>query len=143
MLPRSLIENPQCKYRGFYPMQALKALVIFMGVLIVAGMALLVYGLVTRTGGDGRVAGEGAMTTGGVAAGDPAGTVPLEPFGTLELSIPDGCSLAGSELAGERLVVRVTGQVERGCQQLVIVDLASGRELGRLKAVPPMNASAP
>jgi len=32
-------------------MQALKALVIFMAVLIVAGMVLLVYGLITRTGG--------------------------------------------------------------------------------------------
>lgn len=116
-------------------MQALKALVIFMGVLIVAGMALLVYGLMTRTGGD--------EATDGMAAGGSATISPLEPFGTLELSIPDGCSLAGSELAGERLVVRITGQVERGCQQLVIVDLASGRELGRLKAVPPMSGSAP
>jgi hypothetical protein len=34
-------------------MQALKALVIFLAVLIVAGMALLVYGLITRTGGTG------------------------------------------------------------------------------------------
>ncbi len=120
-------------------MQALKALVIFMGVLIVAGMALLVYGLVTRTGGGEDRAG---------AAGAPA-AVPTLPsptivdFGTLELAIPDGCSLAGSELAGARLVIRIDGQVERGCQQLVIVDLASGRELGRVKAVAPGIKPAP
>jgi hypothetical protein len=104
-------------------MQALKALVIFMGVLIVAGMALLVYGLVTRTGGgDGR----------GAAPGAPA----ARPFGALELAVPAGCTIAGSELAGERLVVRLDGLAERGCQQLVIVDLAGGRELGRVRAVP-------
>ena len=121
-------------------MQALKALVIFMGVLILAGMALLVYGLVTRTGGGERA-----------AAGAPGemATVPTLPaptivdFGTLELAIPDGCSIAGSELAGDRLVVRFTGQVERGCQQLVIVDLITGRELGRVKAQPPSVKAAP
>ena len=50
--------------KGFYPMQALKALVIFMAVLIVAGMGLLVYGLITRTGGDEDAAGSagGAWT---------------------------------------------------------------------------------
>jgi hypothetical protein len=122
-------------------MQALKALVIFMGVLIVAGMALLVYGLVTRTGGEGREAAGAAAPALQTAVPAPAG--PLTPFGTLELPIPDGCSLAGSELAGDRLVVRVTGQVERGCQQLVIVDLASGQEIGRLKALPPSIRSAP
>ncbi len=117
-------------------MQALKALVIFMGVLIVAGMALLVYGLVTRTGDGGR-AGEAPAPQVEQA---PAAAVD---FGTLELAIPDGCSLAGSELAGARLVIRIDGQVERGCQQLVIVDLASGRELGRVKAVAPGMKPAP
>src|SRR3546814_15847846 len=43
--------------KGFRPMQALKALVIFMAVLIVAGMVLLVYGLVSRTGGGGSMGG--------------------------------------------------------------------------------------
>jgi hypothetical protein len=105
-------------------MQALKALVIFMGILIMAGMALLVYGLVTRTGGGGETAG-----------GDSGG--PLNaPFGEVALALPAGCVIAGSELTGDRLVIRLDGQAERGCQQLVIVDLTSGQELGRLKAVP-------
>jgi hypothetical protein len=115
-------------------MQALKALVIFMGILIMAGMALLVYGLVTRTGGGDEMAG-------GQGAG---GAAPLSaPFGALDLIVPDGCSIAGSELSGGHLVVRFTGQVERGCQQLVIVDLASGQELGRVKAVPASARQAP
>ena len=48
-------------------MQALKALVIFMGVLIVAGMALLVYGLVTRSG-DGETGSGGAPAAAGFGA---------------------------------------------------------------------------
>jgi len=139
---------------GFYPMQALKALVIFMAVLIVAGMVLLVYGLITRTGGDGEqaaapaapgVAPAGVATTPDQAGGTtPAVTPPaVTPFGTLDLAVPDGCSLAASELAGDRLVVRFTGQPARGCQLLVIVDLASGREIGRVKAVPSSAETAP
>jgi hypothetical protein len=121
-------------------MQALKALVIFLAVLIVAGMALLVYGLMTRTGGDdgGQVAA-GAPAAG--AMGAPR--TPAVDFGTLDLAIPDGCSLAGSELSGDRLVVHVNGQAGRGCQQIIIFDLVSGRELGRVKAVPSSMQAAP
>jgi hypothetical protein len=102
-------------------MQALKALVILMAVLILAGMGLLVYGLVTQ-GGKGEAGNAGAE----MAAG----------FGALDLPVPEGCSIAGTELAGSRLVLRFDGLAERGCQQVVIVDLASGRILGRVKALP-------
>ena len=99
-------------------MQALNALVILMAVLIVAGMALLVYGLVTRTG-----PGEGGMGEGGGVT-------------SLDLAVPEGCRIAGSELDGERLVLRLDGLAERDCQQVLVVDLASGRLLARLRAVP-------
>ncbi len=108
-------------------MQALKALVILMGVLIVAGMGLLAYGLLTRTG---ERAGPGDGS-------------PLVEFGTLELALPDGCVVAGSELSGERLVVRFSGQVERGCQQVVVIDLVNGRVLGRVKALSAGSQSPP
>lgn len=109
-------------------MQALKALVIFMAVLIVAGMVLLVYGLVMRMGG-----GEARLFAGHPAAesGEAA---------SLDLPVPEGCTIAGAELAGEsgseRLVVRLDGLVERDCQQVLVVDLGSGRLLGRVRAVP-------
>jgi len=97
-------------------MQALKALVILMAVLIVAGMALLVYGLVTRTGG-----GPGGMD-GGAAS--------------LDLAVPEGCRIAGSALEGEHLVLRLDGLAERDCQQVLVVDLAGGRLIARVRAVP-------
>ena len=105
-------------------MQALKVLVIFMAVLIVAGMALLVYGLVTRTGG-----GDSLFGGAGGGAAD------------LELPVPDGCTIAGAELSGERLVVRLEGLAERDCQQVLVVDLASGRLLGRVRAVPQVDGA--
>ena len=109
-------------------MQALKALVIFMAVLIVAGMALLAYGLVTRTGG-GEGAGRlfGSAPGGGGAGGEVA---------SLDLPVPEGCRIAGTELAGDRLVVRLDGLAERDCQQVLVVDLAGGRLLGRVRAAP-------
>jgi hypothetical protein len=99
-------------------MQALKALVILMAVLIVAGMALLVYGLVTRTGG-----GEGGMGEGGGVT-------------SLDLSVPEGCRIAGSALDGERLVLRLDGFYGLDCQQVLVVDLAGGRLIARVRAVP-------
>jgi hypothetical protein len=101
--------------KGFRPMQALKALVILMAVLIVAGMALLVYGLVTRTSGG---SGEGGGVT------------------SLDLAVPEGCRIAGSALDGERLVLRLDGLAERDCQQVLVVDLAGGRLIARVRAVP-------
>lgn len=103
-------------------MQALKVLVIFMAILIVAGMALLVYGLVTRTGGGDSLFGGTAGAGGGAA--------------DLDLPVPEGCVIAGAELSGERLVVRLDGLAERDCQQVLVVDLAAGRLLGRVRAVP-------
>jgi len=124
-------------------MQALKALVIFMAVLIVAGMVLLVYGLITRTGGGGedreasQEASQGASQT-GTRGSDIAGAG--APFADLDLPLPEGCRIAGTELAGERLVIRLDGLAaqgsERDCQQVLVVDLATGRLLGRVKAVP-------
>jgi hypothetical protein len=93
-------------------MQALKTLVIFMGVLIVLGVALLVYGLSTR------------LSDGSDAGG----------FGEVALPLPAGCVLAEARAAGERLIVRSDGPAERGCQQVFVVDLASGRLLGRVGA---------
>ncbi len=115
--------------------QALKTLVIFMAVLIIAGMVLLVYGLITRTGGGGE-SGAGGLFS-GTTEGDVAGGTA---FADLGLPLPEGCRIAATELAGDRLAIRLDGLAEAGterdCQQVLVVDLASGRLLGRVKAVP-------
>ena len=93
-------------------MQALKYLVIVMAFLILAGMGLLAYGLATR-----------------VAGGDAGGFAPVE------VPLPQGCSIAETEVSENLLILRLEGLVERGCQQVVVVDMANGRVLGQVRGV--------
>lgn len=95
-------------------MQALKFVVIGMGFLIVAGLALLFYGLVAgvgKLGGDAR------------------------PLGEVNVPVPEGCVIADSRVEAPYLVLRLDGLAERGCQQVVLVDLDGGRVIGRVTAV--------
>jgi hypothetical protein len=96
-------------------MQALKALVVVMGILLVVGLILIAFGFVSQLS-ERPVVSDG--------------------FGEKALTLPAGCVIAAAEAAGERLVVRVDGPAERGCQQVVVLDLASGEILGRLRAAP-------
>jgi hypothetical protein len=101
-------------------MQALKALVIFMGILIFAGMGLLVYGLMTRVGGDG----------------DDAPDVAAKPFGLVEHALPAGATVAGISIDKGRAIVDV--RTPGGGAELHLFDLATGAPSGtiRLKAAP-------
>ncbi len=92
--------------------RGLVALVIGMGVLIFAGLGLLAYGLLARIGG--------------AEAG----------FEALDLPVPAGCVIADSRLEGERVLLRLDGLAERGCQQVLLVDLASGEVTARITARP-------
>ncbi len=96
-------------------MRAIKVVVIGMGLIIVGGLVFLVYGVGTQMG-----------KVGGGDAG----------FGEVALPVPDGCVIAESRVDAPLLVVRLDGLAERGCQQVVLIDLDTGRVLGRLRAVP-------
>jgi len=97
-------------------MQSLKALVVFMGLLIVAGLGLVVYGMMGQLSG-----GPGA------GGGFDAASVPL----------PAGCSLAQAEIGEGRLVLRAEGPADRpDCQQVILLDPESGAELGRITVAP-------
>lgn len=96
-------------------MRALQGLVIGMGVLIVVALALVAYGLVGRFSGDDG---------------------PAEGFGDVALATPAGCVIAAASTEGNRLVLRLGGAAERGCQQVVVVGLDNGRILGRVTATP-------
>ena len=90
-------------------MYALKALVVFMGILIAAGLGLLAYAVVG-----------GLPESGGGS------------FGNFEVTLPPGCTIAAAEIDAGVLVLRIDGPVERGCQQVILLDLDSGRERGRV-----------
>ncbi len=102
-------------------MQSIKALVIFMGLLILAGLGLLVYGVVSQVS---EVAGPGAP-------GAPDG------FDAASVTLPAGCVLAEARIDEGRLVVRVEGPPSYPeCQLVILLDPASGAELGRITIAP-------
>jgi len=97
-------------------MQALKALVIFMGVLIVAGMALLVYGLMTRVSWDGD---------------EKAAAGPSVPFGEVVSTLPEGSTIAGISVDGGRAIVDI--RLSDGGAELRVFDLSTGAPAGNIR----------
>ena len=93
--------------------RALVALVVGLGILIFAGLIVV------------------AITVAGRIAGGDA-----EGFGQVALPLPEGCRIAEATSGEGRLILRLEGLAERGCDQVVILDLESGRELGRVAAEP-------
>lgn len=96
-------------------MQALKALVIFMGVLILAGMGLLVYGLMTRIGNG------------------PADTVTAtaKPFGELEYNLSADANISGISVDSGRAIVDI--RHSDGSAELRVFDLSTGKPSGTIK----------
>lgn len=101
-------------------MQALKALVIFMGVLIVAGMALLVYGLMTRVSWDDD---------------ERSAAAPPASFGEAVSTLPEGGSIAGITIDNGRAVVDI--RLPDGGAELRIYDLATGAPAGNIRLEAP------
>ena len=104
-------------------MQALKALVIIMGILIIAGMGLLVYGLMTRVSWN-EVSGQVEKPlTGQVAS-----------FDAVVSTLPAGASVASVSVENDRAVVLV--QLPDGSAEIRLFNLETGFVIGtiRLKA---------
>lgn len=101
---------------------ALKAAVIIMGILIIAGMAFLVYGLSVGLHKNPD-AGDDSVV------GDPL-PMKLTRFGDIIVDLPDGAQINDYKIQGDRLVVSIS--VLGGGTKLIIVDLASGSRLGTI-----------
>lgn len=94
-------------------MRALTVVTVVMGIAILVALALVAYGILRS---NGPSAGEG--------------------FGTKDLGLAPGCEIAGSTVDDDRLVIRTTGLVEADCHQVFVLDLESGRVIGRITAQP-------
>jgi len=99
-------------------MKALKTLVIVMGILILAGIAVIGVTLYNR-----------ANRPGGLAGAPPA-AAPADRIADGSLGLPAGSRIRGLAGAGGRVVVHV--ELPSGAEELVILDPASGAVVGRL-----------
>jgi hypothetical protein len=102
-------------------MRALKILVVVMGVLLIGGTAALVAAIIERV--NHRRAEP-------VAATAPAG----RGFERVVIDLPAGAHVLGTEVAGDRIVVRVG--LASGGEELMLLDPHSGARLGTIELRP-------
>lgn len=100
-------------------MRWLMGAVIFMGVLIVAGIVVITVALVDR------MSSPHAPTASAGVAAPPAAVV---------LDEPAGSQIVGTALAPDRLVLQIGGG---GPDRVVILDTRTGRVLGRVTLARP------
>lgn len=94
-------------------MRGLKALVIFLGVMIVAAAGLIVYGIVSKLGdlavADGRTS---------------------RSFGEQRIALPSGADVGSFVVEDNRLIIHLT--LADGGARLLVLDLDTGRQLGTI-----------
>lgn len=113
-------------------MRAIKALVIGMGILIVAGLILLGYGFYSNVA---KLSQEDTVTA------DNASPTQATTFGTVTAPVADGARVVEMVAAGGRVVLRLAAP--QAPDRLLVFDPASGRVTGRLELVPGDAAPAP
>jgi hypothetical protein len=97
-------------------MRALKVLVVVLGVLLLAGFAVVVVTIMSRLG---------------QRATPVATTARLAPFGNTTVTLPADSLIMEVQGAGDRILLRL--DLADGSEMLLVLDAATGTELGRIK----------
>ncbi len=105
-------------------MRALKVLVVVMGVLLLAGVAVVIVTIMTR------LTQHPAATAPAAAAMEG----PPVPFGTTTLSLPAGARVIEMQSAGRRLALHL--RRADGSEALLILDPDTGTEVGTIELKP-------
>jgi len=98
-------------------MQVVKAVVIGMGFLIFAGIAILIYGMSSKYGGSDGGAGKGPAA-----------------FGTIRASLPADATVAGVQMQDGTIMVHLT--LPDGGAQIMVFRLSDGRQTGTIELQP-------
>jgi len=115
-------------------MQVLKTLVIGMGVLIIAGLTAVGYGIYKKA-----MSPEAGLFPGPSAAKTAA---PLSAFGEAAITLAPGCAVTGMETGGGRLFLRIGpgpggGPAGGACGRILVLDPATGATLGAISVKRP------
>ena len=121
-------------------MQALKGLVVGLGILIVFGMSVIGYGLYRKANDPGfKFFGsndEKVTTTTASPSGVPTlpatPTVPTQAFGEAMVGLPAGCTIDGVSGDGARIYLRI-GPTTAECQRVVVLNAATGAQIGVIR----------
>lgn len=117
-------------------MQALKALVIFLGVLIVIGMGVLAYGIMVKFD-EWRAREDDVAAPTPVVEATSSVTAPAATgvwAGDVKVAVPAGASVAETVVADGRMIVRLS--LADGSQRYLIFDLATGTRIGAIELQP-------
>jgi hypothetical protein len=114
-------------------MQALKGLVVGLGILIVIGFVLLIYGFYTSFNNPNFKVMANKGNEASMPAGKPATPRPRS-FGEVRIGLPDGCTLIEMRPDGDRLYLR-TGPTGL-CERIIVVDPGGGEVLGTFVVKP-------
>lgn len=107
-------------------MRAIKALVIGMAVLLVAGLALLGYGVSTKVARKDDTSAAAPTASAGQADG-------AAPFGDVAVPLAPGAFVEETMVVSGRLALRV---VEGDVGRIVVLDPVGGRVLGSFVLAP-------
>ncbi len=108
--------------------RALMFLVIFLGVLLVAGVAAVVIGLAVELRHPPAARPPAAAPESAATAPEPAAAAEAESW-----ALPAGARIEAMQLSGDRLVLRVATAAG---EEVDIVDTANGRLIRRIAAAP-------
>lgn len=106
-------------------MQAVKILVIGMGVLLLGGVALLIYGISQKAANP-----EYKMFHGKPAASVPTASAPVAGFGETRIPLPEGCSVVEMRPDGPQLYLRIGPAGP--CERIIVIDVATGQSTGSI-----------
>lgn len=118
-------------------MKALKAAVILMAVVIVAGFGFVVYTIAERMVSGQPVLAARQAEQESVPKQAPDRARAAVGFGEIDLPVPLGCELSSVQLEGGRLLITLDGLDDQHCKQIIVMDAADGQVLGRVTLRPP------
>lgn len=105
-----------------------KIAVVVMGIMIFVGLGVIAYTIATRLAGGG----EEEAATQSVAVEAPRGS--SAKFGSVEVTIPAGARLGPAQFDDGRMILQMS--LPDGRVRLLVIDLATGTELGTLDLSP-------
>ena len=127
-------------------MAALKTLVVGMGILIVLGIGVLGYGMYQKAQNpdfrfftaENETFPSAAPAPQVVPAPQMVPTLvtrkPLDPFGDIALSVPEGCEIVDMKPFRRLLHLRIGPG--RACSRVIVFDLRRGKVLGTISVEP-------